>query len=77
MPMVLMLAAFWAIGVPVGTWLAYRGFRAGEPMKVYGFWVGLEIGLVLVSVGLALGLRKVADAALPVSAKPSSSHVPV
>jgi MATE family multidrug resistance protein len=65
MPMVLMLTAFWAIGVPSGTWLAYRGFIAGEPMKVYGFWVGLVIGLVLVSVGLAIGLRKVADAAMP------------
>jgi MATE family multidrug resistance protein len=63
MPMVLMLTAFWAIGVPSGTWLAYRGLTAGEPMKVYGFWVGLVIGLVVVSVGLAIGLRKVADAA--------------
>jgi MATE family, multidrug efflux pump len=64
MPMVLMLTAFWAIGVPSGTWLAYRGFIVGEPMKVYGFWAGLVIGLVLVSVGLAIGLRKVADAAM-------------
>jgi MATE family multidrug resistance protein len=68
MPMVLMLSAFWAIGVPAGTWLAYRGFIAGEPMKVYGFWVGLVIGLVLVSVGLAIGLRKVADRAMLVRA---------
>jgi MATE family multidrug resistance protein len=59
MPMVLMLIAFWAVGVPSGTWLAYRGFIVGEPMKVYGFWVGLVIGLVLVSLGLALELRKV------------------
>ena len=66
MPMVLMLTAFWAIGVPTGTWLAYRGFIVGEPMQVYGFWVGLVIGLVLVSVGLALGLRKVADRAMGV-----------
>jgi multidrug resistance protein, MATE family len=66
MPMVLMLSAFWAIGVPSGTWLAYRGLFAGEPMKVYGFWVGLVIGLVLVSVGLAIGLHKVADGALRV-----------
>jgi multidrug resistance protein, MATE family len=64
MPMVLMLAAFWVVGVPAGTWLAYRGFIVGEPMKVYGFWVGLVIGLVLVSVGLAVELRKVADAAM-------------
>jgi MATE family multidrug resistance protein len=62
MPMVLMLTAFWAVGVPSGTWLAYRGFVVGEPMKVYGFWVGLVIGLVLVSLGLAIGLHRVADA---------------
>ena len=67
LPMLLMLAAFWAIGVPSGTWLAYRGFVVGEPMKVYGFWVGLVIGLVLVSVGLAIGLRKVADGTMRVA----------
>lgn len=64
MPMVLMLTAFWVLGVPVGTWLAYHGLSAGAPMKVYGFWVGLVIGLVLVSLGLAAGLRKVADSAV-------------
>ena len=64
MPMVLMLAAFWGIGVPSGTWLGYHGFFTGEPMKVYGFWVGLVIGLIVVSAGLAVGLRRVANAAL-------------
>jgi MATE family multidrug resistance protein len=64
MPMVLMLTAFWAIGVPSGAWLGYHGFAVGEPMKVYGFWVGLVIGLVLVSLGLVVGLRKVADEAM-------------
>ena len=64
LPMVLMLTAFWAFGVPVGTWLAYHGLVAGAPMKVYGFWVGLVIGLVLVSLGLAAGLRRVANAAV-------------
>ena len=60
MPMALMLVAFWLIGVPFGTWLGYHGI-AGEPMKVYGFWVGLVVGLVLVSSALVLGLRKVAN----------------
>lgn len=64
MPMVLMLGAFWAVGVPIGMWLAYRGLVVGAPMKVYGFWVGLVIGLVLVSITLAIGLRRVADTAL-------------
>jgi MATE family multidrug resistance protein len=61
MPMVLMLAAFWGVGVPLGTTLAYGGFADVPPMKVYGFWVGLVVGLVLVSVGLVVGLRRVAS----------------
>ena len=68
MPMVLMLVAFWAIGVPAGTWLAYRGI-AGEPLKVYGFWIGLVVGLVLVSTSLVLGLRSVANGALKTDAR--------
>lgn len=64
MPMLLMLSAFWGVGIPVGTWLAYRGFIDGEPMKVAGFWVGLVIGLVLVSIGLVIGLRRVARSRL-------------
>jgi MATE family multidrug resistance protein len=60
-PMLLMLAAFWAIGIPGGTWLAYRGAFGSPPMKVYGFWVGLVVGLVLVSLALVSALRKVAD----------------
>lgn len=60
LPMVLMLVAFWLVGIPAGTWLGYRGFGGSGPMEVYGFWVGLVIGLVLVSLGLALALRKVA-----------------
>ena len=66
MPMVLMLFAFWAIGVPSGTWLAYTGVPGGAPMKVYGFWIGLVIGLVLVSLGLVAGLRVVANRQLRV-----------
>ena len=66
MPMVLMLFAFWAIGVPTGTWLAYSGVPGGEPLKVYGFWIGLVIGLVLVSLGLVAGLRVVTNRQLRV-----------
>ncbi len=64
LPMVLMLGAFWGLGVPVGTWLGWHGVAGSGPLQVYGFWVGLVIGLVTVSIGLALGLRHVADVAL-------------
>lgn len=59
MPMLLMLGAFWAVGIPAGTWLAYVGLPGGAPLQVYGFWVGLVTGLVLVSLGLARALRRV------------------
>ncbi|AKJ31561.1 MATE family efflux transporter [Caldimonas brevitalea] len=59
MPMLLMLVAFWGVGIPLGTWLGYRGWPGGEPMQVYGFWVGLVAGLVLVSIGLVAALQSV------------------
>jgi len=64
LPMLLMLAAFWGLGVPVGTWLGWHGVAGSGPLQVVGFWVGLVIGLVTVSIALALGLRHVADRAV-------------
>jgi len=64
LPMVLMLCAFWGLGVPAGVWLGWYGALGSGPLKVYGFWAGLVLGLVTVSLGLAAGLRRVADAAV-------------
>ena len=64
LPMLLMLAAFWGLGVPTGVWLGWYGAPGSGPLQVYGFWVGLVIGLVTVSIGLAVGLRHVADRAV-------------
>ena len=64
LPMVLMICAFWGLGVPVGVWLGWYGALGSGPLKVYGFWTGLVLGLVTVSLGLAAGLRRVADAAV-------------
>ena len=64
LPMVLMLCAFWGLGVPIGTWLGWHGAAGSGPLQVYGFWVGLVVGLVTVSIGLVLGLRQVADRTL-------------
>jgi MATE family multidrug resistance protein len=69
-PMLLMTAAFWCFGVPVGTWLAYDGLPGGRPLEVYGFWTGLMIGLVLVSIGLAIALRHVAGHGAPNASSP-------
>lgn len=70
LPMWLMAGAFWAFGIPVGTWLAYRGLPGGVPLEVYGFWTGLVVGLVLVSLALAAALRRVADAHLAAPSAP-------
>ena len=63
-PLVLMLVAFWALGVPVGTWPAYHGLVAGAPLKVYGFWVGLVHRAGAGVAGPGGQLRRVADAAV-------------
>jgi MATE family multidrug resistance protein len=64
LPMVLMLVAFWLLGIPAGTWLGYHGALGSGPLQVYGFWVGLVIGLVTVSLALVAALRRVANAAV-------------
>jgi len=74
LPMLLMLAAFWGLGVPAGVWLGWYGVAGSGPLQVYGFWVGLVIGLVAVSLGLAAGLRRVADRALGPSAQEGRLH---
>jgi MATE family multidrug resistance protein len=66
-PMLMMALAFWVVGIPLGVWLGYHGPSSSGPMQVYGFWVGLVAGLVLVSIGLAGLLRKVAREAVLVT----------
>nr|WP_297357390.1 MATE family efflux transporter [uncultured Caldimonas sp.] len=63
-PMLMMLFAFWVVGIPFGAWLGYVGLPGGEPMKVHGFWIGLVAGLVLVSIALSLALRTVSRVAI-------------
>lgn len=59
LPMLMMLVAFWVIGIPLGVRLGYYGAGQYGPMQVYGFWVGLVAGLVVVSVALSALLRRV------------------
>lgn len=63
-PMLMMLVAFWLIGLPVGAWLGYKGMGSIPPQGIYGFWIGLVTGLILVSAGLTFTLRKVSWASL-------------
>jgi MATE family multidrug resistance protein len=64
LPMLLMAGAFWCCGVPVGVWLGYYGVGTGGPLEVFGFWTGLLVGLVLVSIALVAALRRVANDAV-------------
>ena len=73
LPMLLMICAFWGLAVPVGVWLGWYGALGSGPLKVYGFWTGLVLGLVTVSLGLAAGLRRIADRAID----PPATLVPV
>ena len=61
-PMLVMLVAFWAIGVPLGVRLGYYGLPGAEatPMAVYGFWTGLVTALILAAMALTVWLRIVA-----------------
>ncbi|QDU66754.1 MATE family efflux transporter [Engelhardtia mirabilis] len=51
-PMVINLIGYWAVGFPVGYWLAFHG-GAGP----HGLWWGLVAGLATVAVVLALRVR--------------------
>jgi MATE family multidrug resistance protein len=46
-PMVITLFSYWAVGLPIGCILGF-GYL-GEPMGIYGFWVGLVVGLAVVA----------------------------
>lgn len=58
-PMVVMFLAFWAIGLPLGARLGYYGIGTVAPLQVYGFWIGLVVGLIIAALVLALWLHKV------------------
>ncbi|OUR97086.1 hypothetical protein A9Q84_12200 [Halobacteriovorax marinus] len=48
-PMILSLAFNWCVGLPFGYWLA-----TSQGMEAAGLWIGLAVGLTIMSVGLSL-----------------------
>jgi MATE family multidrug resistance protein len=60
-PMVMALSGYWLVAFPLGLAFAYVGVPlvgvAGQPLGVYGFWIGLTSGLGLVAVLVTLRLR--------------------
>lgn len=59
-PMLLHLAGYWLIGLPLGTWLCFSR-NWGTP----GLWTGLSLGLISIGCALTLHWRR-AVARLPV-----------
>ncbi|MCX9157717.1 MATE family efflux transporter [Niveibacterium sp. 24ML] len=60
MPMWLAIGAFWVVAIPLGVLLGYQGAGSLNALGVFGFWIGLVVGLTLVAIGLSLILRRVA-----------------
>ena len=54
-PMVCSLLGYWAVALPLGAVLGY-GWLGFAPLGVYGFWVGMTVGLTLVAVSLGIRL---------------------
>lgn len=54
------LASYWLLGLPVAAALGY-GWLGLPALGVYGFWVGLALGLVLVAVAVSLRLYRLAN----------------
>lgn len=59
-PMLMMLFAFWVMGLPIGCWLGYYGMGSLPAQGIYGFWTGLLTGLILVAAGLTWTFRQIA-----------------
>lgn len=50
-PMAVALTGYWLVALPLAIWLGYHGWAgAFAPLGVYGFWIGLTLGLCFVAV---------------------------
>ncbi len=54
-PMIFSLLGYWAVALPLGAVLGY-GWLGFQPLGVYGFWVGMTFGLMLVAVSVGARL---------------------
>lgn len=62
--MVITLASYWAVGLLGGHWLGTRGLGSWvEPLGVYGYWIGLVLGLTTAALLLGIRLYQVSKAA--------------
>lgn len=66
-PMLIQMLAFWVFAIPLGCllglapdWLPAWVPHPGKPMGVYGFWIGLVLGLTVAAVLLLASLKTLA-----------------
>jgi len=77
-PMVIQLVAFWVFSLPLGALLglglmrSWFGFGPAAPMEVYGYWIGLVLGLTIAAVLLTIVLQRLANARVHEGATVSS-----
>ena len=57
MPMFMTFFGYWGVGLPLGASLGFGWFA--EPMGVYGFWIGLTTGLIVVAAMTTIRLLRV------------------
>lgn len=63
-PMIIQLVAFWGVSLPLGYVLGlapgWLPWSPRAPMEVFGFWIGLVLGLTVAAVLLTVELQKLA-----------------
>jgi MATE family multidrug resistance protein len=62
-PMFVALFGYWVVALPIGAGLGF-GVLGLEPMNVYGFWVGLALGLAFVAITLMVRLNGLSKRAI-------------
>jgi MATE family multidrug resistance protein len=64
-PMLIQLVAFWGFSLPLGYVLglapAWFAWSPQQPMTVFGFWIGLVLGLTVAAVLLTMSLQQLAN----------------
>ncbi len=78
-PMVIQLVAFWVFSLPLGIVLglapAALPFGPAAPMQVFGFWIGLVLGLSIAAVLLTGALARLANARARAGARGAMAKV--
>ena len=61
--MLVTLVGYWFVGLPIASTLGFGWL--GEPLNVFGFWIGITVALAFVAILVSLRLLHVSRKALP------------